>query len=114
LQQTTGQLERVLPHAALGIVDPHPPQQLDRTLPGVPHVLATVLGFLQQKVADLLDRVDRGPWVLEHERDVAPPELAQRGSLQLSDVLAVKGDHPIHPGAWRQEPGQAPQRHRLA
>ncbi len=110
LAHPAGELVRVLVHAALRIGDPDQPQQLDRPPPG--RLLGDVLvseDRLEDLLADLVERVERGQGVLEDHRDLVAAHAAQLLGVELVQVLALEHDAAGDLGVRR--PGQAEDGH---
>ena len=105
------ELVRVVVDAALRVGDPDQPEQLDRAPSRAACLGTSLVGLdrLDDLVADLVERVQRGQRVLEDHRDlVAAHARAARSVVELAQVAALEHDPARDPRVRR--PGQAQDR----
>ncbi|MCY1529607.1 hypothetical protein D9M68_647620 [compost metagenome] len=112
----TGELERIIVDAPLGLGDAHPPQPVDGALA---RRRAAQGGMRDQGFDDLVahahDRVQAGGRLLEDDADAAAAHAAHRAFRQAVQVLAVQVDLPAHDASGvRQQAQQRQRRHALA
>jgi hypothetical protein len=117
LAHATGHLMRVVVKPALGVGNPHLPQELDRAVAGF---LARDVGVtpdcLDQLISDGNDRIERCHRILEDHRDVLAPHPLHLSVGQGSEVTAHEADgtadNPC--GRFRQQAHHRQRRERLA
>ena len=114
LGHSTRELVAVLLHPDIGVTDPHLPEQVQRSCPGLgPAQLLVEPQRLGDLAADAHQRVERGAGVLHDQADLAPADRRQLPLAEPDQLTALETDRTRRLAGRGREPENRTSRDRL-